>query len=294
MTIKHRIVLSLLTENEAFQREQAVSARDAAAREGFELDVVWADNNPLNQIQQLYRAVNAPDAARPTAIIAQAVATEGVEGAARVAVEKGIGWVLLSDPAPSFEALHAQHPARLLSCIYVDNEALGRLQGDLVKRLLPAGGSVVCIEGPPMSSAAKMRREGLERALSVGTNVKLARTLSADWTGATAERLAAGWLRHASDAARPDLFVAQNDEMAEGVLRALAKERPQWGAIPVTGCDGLEDAGLALVRAGTLAATIVIPPRGGLAVEAVARHLRGEAVPFSTAVTAELVFARRS
>jgi ABC-type sugar transport system substrate-binding protein len=148
MTIKHRIVLSLLTENEAFQREQAISAQDAARREGFDLELVWADNNPLNQIQQLYRAVNAPDAARPTAIIAQAVATEGVEGAARIAVEKGIGWVLLSDPAPSFEALHAQHPSRLLACIYVDNEALGRLQGEIVKRLLPEGGTSSASKGP--------------------------------------------------------------------------------------------------------------------------------------------------
>jgi ABC-type sugar transport system substrate-binding protein len=136
-----------------------------------------------------------------------------------------------------------------------------------------------------------MRREGLERALSVGTHVKLARTLTADWTGATAERLTAAWLRHATDTARPDLFVAQNDEMAQGVLHALAKERPAWASIPVTGCDGLRESGLALVRARTLAATVVIPPRGGLAVDAIARHLRGEAVPFATAVTAETVLA---
>jgi ABC-type sugar transport system substrate-binding protein len=285
MSLKPKVLLSLLTDQEEFQRMQADAARSAAMREAIDLEIAFADNSPVVQIQQIYRAVNGPEESRPRAIVIQAVAMTGVEGAARTAVEAGIGWVLLSEGAPYLEALRRDHPLRLVACIAVDNEEVGRLQGRILRALLPSGGRVLCVDGPSMSGATQNRRKGLEAELTPLTQVRIAKTLTADWTVAGAERVLSSWLRHAPEGAKPAAFVAQNDDMAEGVTAAVAKVRPAWADVPVTGCDGLPERGLGLVRERKLAATIIIPPRAGIAVEAVAKHLRGQPVPFAGAVT---------
>lgn len=287
MPTRPRVLLSLLTEQEELQQIQAEAARTAAVREGVDLEVTYAENNPILQLQQLYRAVNGPAERRPTAVVAHAVAMTGGEGVARTAVQAGIGWVLLGERAPFLDALHREHPSHLVACVYVDNEEVGRMQGRILRALLPSGGSVLCVDGPAMSGVAQNRRRGLETELA-GSRVKTVKSVAADWTAAGAERAVASWVRQAADGARPGAIAAQNDEMAAGVARALAAVRPQWATIPITGCDGLPDFGVRLVRDRALAATIVIPPRGGLAVELVAKHMREEPVPYAAAVSPQI------
>lgn len=284
MSPKHRVLLSLLTEQEESQRMQAEAARVAAAREGVELEVLFADNNPVQQIQQLFRAVSRPAETRPAAMVVQSVAVTGVEGAARAAAQAGIGWVLLSERVPYLEVLRREFPQRYVGCVYVDNEEVGRMQGRIVRALLPAGGSVVSVEGPPMSGAAQGRRKGLERELA-GSRLKVMRWIPAEWTAASAERAVGAWLRNAPEGAKPSVIAAQNDDMAAGAAGAIRRGRPAWADVPITGCDGLPDSGQKLVRERVLAATVVIPPRAGIAVEAVAKHLRRQPVPFAGLVT---------
>jgi ABC-type sugar transport system substrate-binding protein len=104
-------------------------------------------------------------------------------------------------------------------------------------------------------------------------------TLVSDWKTAGAEQVAESWLGLAGgSAARPDLVISQNDEMAVGVLRAFAAMRPSWGKVPAIGIDGLPDYGQRLVNEGVLSATILNPSPTGPGVDLVARWLRGEKV----------------
>jgi len=55
-----RVLVSLLTDQEEFQRLQAEDAKATAALHGLDVEVLFAENNGVVQIQQLFRAVHAP------------------------------------------------------------------------------------------------------------------------------------------------------------------------------------------------------------------------------------------
>jgi hypothetical protein len=64
-----RITVSLLAEDQEFQRLQAADALDAAARADLEVQVLFAENQPVVQIQQLFKAIHACPEQRPTAVV---------------------------------------------------------------------------------------------------------------------------------------------------------------------------------------------------------------------------------
>ena len=292
MSFRPKVLLSLLTDQEEYQRMQAKSAQSAANREGVELEILYAEKNPVVQIQQIHRAVARPSESRPVAIVVHSVGVTGVESAARAAVQAKIGWMLLSEKVPYLEALRREFPGPLVGCVYVDNEEVGKIQGRVAKALLPAGGPIVCVEGPPLSGASQNRRKGLERELT-GTQLKVSRWIPGDWTAASAERAVGSWVRNAPDSARPSLIICHNDEMGAGTAHAIHRNRPAWSDVPIAGCDGVPERGQKMVRENLLAATIVIPPRADIAIEAVTKHLRRQPVPFATLVTPQLVPSTR-
>ena len=93
------------------------------------------------------------------------------------------------------------------------------------------------------------------------------------------------WIQTVDLADLPKCLVgAQNDNMAVGAKQALASEadargQPEVAKVRVTGCDGLPGYGRRLVQEGMLAATVVIPPTAGRAVDEVASALAGAAQP---------------
>ncbi len=272
-----KVLLSLLTEKQEFQRLQAEDARAAAARAGLALEIHGAENDPAAQLQRITQAVNAPLASRPAAVIAQPAAAAGLEGIGRTAVQAGIGWVLLGDRAALLAPLQREFPGRLVAAVGTDNDEIGRLQARLFRALLPGGGTMVYVEGPSFGAAAIHRRKMMLDGL-VGSGIDTVKVLSGDWTASSAERAATFWLKLAARIERPDLVGSQNDEMAVGVRNALATFRPEWKGIAFTGVDGLPDGGQRLVRERVLVATIVTPSPTGPSVELVARALRGEKV----------------
>jgi len=272
------VVVSLLTARQDFQRQQEEDAREAAARAGLELEVLFAENDPGVQIRQLepYTAVLPPD--RPAAFVVETVAAVGFERMARSALEAGIGWVVVSSRAPYLEALRRDFPTALLCSATSDDREIGRIQARHFLSLLPRGGRVLYLEGPSMSAATILRRRMAEEELR-GSPVSIVRTVSADWTSAGAEWAVSSFLAlDEGPEVAFDLLGAQNDEMAMGARAALAARRPQWAG-PFTGCDGLVNGGQRYVREGLLAATVVKPTTAGAGVDLVARSLRGESVP---------------
>jgi ABC-type sugar transport system substrate-binding protein len=260
-----------------FQRSQEGAAQMAAARGGVEARILVAENDRDLQIRQIMDAVLLPEGRRPVAVVAYTAAVEGYEQVARVALEAGIGWVLV-DSQMSLDPLRGEFPDALVSSVSADSVEVGRLSARLALALLPRGGEAVVIEGPSGTSTALQRLQGLQEGLG-GSQLRIGNTLVADWKTAGAEKVTESWLERAGDSlVRPDLIISQNDEMAVGMLRVLRERKPSWGKVPAIGIDGLPDHGQRLVREGVLSATILNPSPTGPGVDLVVRWLRGEKV----------------
>src|SRR5262249_46188199 len=151
---------------------------------------------------------------------------------------------------------------------------IGRIQGQQVRTLASDGASVLCVTGPPGSSAAAQRLEGLKESL--GDRASIYETAAGYWTesdgGAALER----WYRvDRKRALKVDVIAAQRDELAMGVRRAVeALEDQEHRAMllksPLLGVDACPDYGKKLVDTGRLTASITTPATTGEAI----RHLR--------------------
>lgn len=73
-----RVVVSLITERQEFQRLQAQEARDTAARLGLEAEVPFADGSAARQARRLSRIVQLHWGERPAAILVETVVGEGL------------------------------------------------------------------------------------------------------------------------------------------------------------------------------------------------------------------------
>ena len=292
-----KVVVGLLSDKQEFQLMQAAAAREAAASAGLEVEVLFADNNAVVQIHQLFRHVHAPEGERPAAIVVETVTGEGLERVARNAVRAGLGWVLINRSVGYLEALREERKDLPIASVSVDQEEAGRIQGRQLRALAPKGGAVLLLQGPPDTWAAIGRLRGAE-TVSRDAGIEL-KVLNGDWTEESAEKALSAWLRlKTSEGFRPVAIAAQNDAMAVGARRAVRAQRREWASLPFLGCDGLPEGGQALVARGELTATIVTPPPSGPAVRLVARTLAGERPPAElklapTSHPSEEVLARR-
>jgi ABC-type sugar transport system substrate-binding protein len=97
--------------------------------------------------------------------------------------------------------------------------------------------------------------------------------VNGDWTEESGEGAVSTWLRTGGAGSAVQLVGCQNDAMAAGALRALAgaslQARSAIAQALVTGVDGNPEFGVPLVDRRRLAATVIIPPVAGRAVELV-------------------------
>lgn len=273
--MKPRVIVSLLSSTQEFQLMQAADAKNAGAKAGVDVETVFAENNAVQQIHQLYSFVHAPEGQRPAAIVVEAVKAEGMERLARNAVRAGVGWVIQQWQAPYVASLRSENPKVPVASVAVDEEEIGRIQARQFHALLPQGGGVLLLQGPLDSPTAAARLKGLQEGIA-GSTVVIKKVLNGDWTPASAEAAVTSWLRlKSTEGLAIDLVGSQNDSMATGAQKAIRELRKDWARLPFTGCDGLPDGGRRMVDTLQLASTIVKPTTAGPAVELVARALRG-------------------
>jgi ribose transport system substrate-binding protein len=274
MSDKPGLLVSLLVEQQEYQRLQATDARTVAARHGFAIDVVFAENSAILQIQQLYKAIHRPAEERVKAIVVETVVGEGLERVAKAAVDAGIGWVLINRRVPYLEGLRRKRPDLPICAVGTDQLEVGRLQARQF-RALASEGVVLYIQGPADTSAAIERLQGAREGLE-GTRLEL-RVLDGDWTETSGQKAVERLLNlKTSEMIRPALVGCQNDSMAVGARRALEgfTARPELARLPVTGCDGLAEGGRRMVDLRRLAATIVTVSNTGPAIDLLARWLK--------------------
>ena len=261
-------LISLTNNDNDYQQEQAAAAEKAARRLGVDVKIVHASNDPLVQSQQLLQYVQDSSRPKPDAIMFEPAGGTAFPQVARAAAAAGIGWVVLNFDVDYILELRRQYKVPMCT-ITSDHEEIGKIQGMQFAALLPNGGSVLYIEGPNNSSAAKQRSVGMNKSKPTNVQVK---TLRANWTEESSYKAVTSWLRlQTSQHSRIDLVGAQDDSMAMGARKAFSEiaepDRARWMKIPITGCDGMPKTGQAWVRNGSLAATIYIRPNTDLAIE---------------------------
>ena len=279
---KTRILVSLTTNDNDYQIEQAQSAEQAASKLGVNAEIIYANNDAINQSTQILRAIQASPEDRPSAIVFEPVGGTALPQVARAAAAANIGWAVLNRDANYIEDLRKTSAAAIFA-ISSDHVEIGRIQGRQVAALLPRGGTVMYIQGPSENSAAKERTLGMQETKPA--NIHLI-ALRGQWTEESAQRAVRSWLKLTTTRkTQIDLVAAQDDAMAIGIRKAFQEvpnevERERWLSVPFLGIDGLPKTGQAWLRSGLLRATIFSPPNTGQAIDMlVDALLRGKNQP---------------
>ena len=274
---KLNVVVALTTRENDYQAEQAAAVTDVATRLGAKIQIIYADNDAVNQTQQLIKIIQDP-AQHPTAILVEPVGT-GMPQVAKAAVAAGIGWGIINSDPDYITELRQGGEVPVFS-VSTDQSEVGRIQGKQITALIPEG-NVLYIEGPFNSTATQQRTKGM---LSTKPAAVLLKTLKGDWTERSAHNAAKSWIALGSSRElRIRGVICQNDAMAMGARKAFVdlteKDREQWLSIPFTGCDGVTKTGQDWVRRGLLKATIITAPAAGTALEILAKSVEAGSMP---------------
>jgi ribose transport system substrate-binding protein len=284
------VVVSLITEDNDYQLEQAASAQAAAQKIGASVQIIYSGNDAVQQTQQILSFIQNPRQ-RPDAILAEPVGT-GMPQIAKAAVGAGIAWAIINSDVDYIPQLR-QHALVPVFTILSDHVAIGKIQGQQIAAFLGEQGCVLYIEGPSVRDVAKIRTKGMLATKPPGVNVK---TLKGDWTQNSGNHAVKSWLSlSTSRQLNVSMIACQNDDMAIGARRAFeelgdTRERDAWLRLPITGCDGVHRSGQEWVRQGRLAATVISPPLVGDAIHLLAAALKAGSQPPERTLVAPISF----
>lgn len=283
-----RIIVSLTTNDNDYQIEQAKDAENAARRLGVDVKIIYAENDAITQSQQLLKYIQGSN--KPDAIVFEPVGT-GLPQVARAAAQAGIGWAVLNKDVDYLTDLRRINKAPMFA-LSSDHYEVGRIEGRQIAALVPNGGYILYLQGPASSSAAMQRSAGMTETKPANVQV---RAMKGQWTEESAYKAVVSWLRLSTSREVPiSAVVAQNDSMAIGARRAfkeqMTADRDHWLELPFLGCDGMPETGQAWVKSGVLKATIQIPPNAGQAVDVMVNTLQTHLTPPEQTLTVPTSF----
>ncbi len=277
---KLKFLISLLTKENHYQRQQEAAAHDAAQRLGVELHALYADNDAITQSEQLLNAIQSSKDSPLDGILFYPVGTTLLQ-VARHAAAAGIGWAVLNRECDYIGELRRSHQSPVFS-VTNDNAEIGRIQGRQIAALLPEGGLILYILGPSVSSIAQLRSTWMQSTKPANVHV---RTLTGDWSEQSGYKAVSRWLQLSTSRSIPvNLVAAQNDDMAIGARKAFEEEthgaeRDRWTSLPYIACDCCPSAGKEWVRKGLLTASVVNPSTAGIAVEMMVHAIQTKSQP---------------
>jgi ribose transport system substrate-binding protein len=278
---KLNFLVSLPFSGNGYQREQEKSARATAERFGIDLDIVYASGDAITQSQQLLKAIQLPQSSRPDAIIFEPMTGTGLPRVTEAASTAGISVAILACDPDFVRELHQSSPTPVLAITH-DQEEIGRIQGRQFGALLPKGGSILYIQGPATSYAARKRSEGMSETKPSNIHVSVLRSL---WTTESGYQVASAWLQSPiSGSIHIDLVGCQNDYIAIGARKAFQEAGSpsgdsKWSGLLFTGVDGLTSEGQKWVSERQLAATVIAPPDAGRAIGILAEAITTKSQP---------------
>lgn len=272
---KLTFALSLITRESDYQQEQAICAQECAQRLKIDVEISYADNDAIKQSQQLLQIIQSRSH-EVNALIFEPAGNTAFPQVARAAAAAGLGWVVMNRGDDSITELRQRYGSPICS-VTEDHKETGRILGRQVAALLPQGGMLLCVQGPSGSPVTGLRLAGMEETKPANIDLKFLR--SAHWTEEGGYKAVASWLR-LSTSHDADIIgiMGQSDLIALGAYRAFrelaqTERRDRWLDLPFLGVNGLK-LGRDAVQRGTLAATVVVPPSAGVAIESLVRAYR--------------------
>jgi ABC-type sugar transport system substrate-binding protein len=271
-----KTILLVLTGDQAgetdhYQVLQEQEARSEAAAGGLDLEVVYAGG--FDHLRVIRKRAREEGAAPLDAVIVEP-ATMSSASVLLKQLKGVVGLVLLNAWTPEVQEAAKDWGAGLpFGTVSTDHTTIGRIQGRQALALLPDAGQVLCVTGPPGSSAAVQRLEGLRAVLGDRPIFEAAAGYWTETDGSAAFNRWYGIYRKRSF--RVDVIAAQSDELAMGVRTASraiedAAHREILAKAPILGVDAVPAFGRKLVDTGTLRASVTTPANTGEAI----RHLR--------------------
>lgn len=138
-----------------------------------------------------------------------------------------------------------------------DNVAGGRMMIEWVAATRPQGARIVLLTGQPGSSSAIDRTRGVKEALAkAGPTYSLVAEQSANWSRDQGLTVTQNILTSLG-ATKPDVILAENDDMAFGAIEAL--RTAGVAGVAVLGFDATPEA-LTRIKAGTMALSVEQSP----------------------------------
>ena len=278
--------LALTTRDNDYQRAQAASAEAMARQFGVELEIAYANNDAVYQIEQILTAIQRRD--HDIGIVITQPTGTGMVNVAETAAKSGVAWALLSREVDYIAPLRAKYQVPVFE-VSVDQPEIGHIQAQQIAAIVPGGGTVLYLTGPASGSSPRLRADGL--AAKKPANIEL-KVIRGNWTDESGYRAVSSWLKlSTSKSSGFSAVISQNDAMAVGARRAFSEindstERAHWMQLPILGCDGLPETGQQYIRRGLLTSTVVTPPVAGLALELFVKwKTQGVVIPDRTLAT---------
>ena len=228
---------------------QAAEAKATAARLGLEVEVVFAENNAIQQIHQLYQGHPCPRG-RAASGDRDRGGEPGRDGAP--GPQRAQGWDHVGRPggrAPYLERLRAEDSRAPIYSVSVDEEEIGHIQAQQFRvlgaswgqRCSPVPAGPPRVRRPPWGRVGRgsirgsagsgiVLKAGVERGLDRGERLPRRHLLAPAQDDETTSRD-----RHRGD--------HRTTPWPPGRGRAIQQLRPQWARLPFTGCDGLPSGG---------------------------------------------------
>jgi ABC-type sugar transport system substrate-binding protein len=127
------VELFLVDEDNEFQQLLRDEAVTAATRTGLSLKTTFTGDDFSAQLAQLRRCA----ASKPEAILVMSVRDRGLVRVTAEAMREGVHWVFLNRTEDETDDLRRQFPKVALTTVCPDETETGRIQGRLIKTLLP-------------------------------------------------------------------------------------------------------------------------------------------------------------
>ncbi|GHC32449.1 hypothetical protein GCM10010507_00880 [Streptomyces cinnamoneus] len=264
--------LALSTMNNPFFVGIKQGAQAEAKARGLKINITDAQNDPLQQINQMETFTSQ----NVRAAVINPVDSDAAVPAVGVANRAGV---------PVISIDRGVNGAAVGSTIASDNVEGGRLAARTLAEALGGRGKVAFLEGRPGTSAARERGKGFEEGIRAYPGIEVVARQPADFDRTKGMDVMANVLQAHGDIG--GVFAA-NDEMALGASKALGARSGK--DVRVVAFDGTPD-GIAAVRGGTLTATVAQQPKllGRQAVEWALKASRGEKLPERVKVPVVLV-----
>ena len=131
-----RSVVSLITDDNDYQRQQAAAAQETATRLGVAVRTIFANCDAIDQSQQLLDVIHSRDGV--DGILVEPAGRTGFPKVAQAAVASGKAWVLLNCEADYLRELRSRYNVPVFA-VSADDHEIGRIQGRQLGAVLPGG-----------------------------------------------------------------------------------------------------------------------------------------------------------